>query len=66
MIIAIHLKILTVSFKNIIEKIVANTGAAKLIAIASAIGKYFNPRNKNTIANAPAIALTECNLILEV
>ena len=43
------------------EKIVANTGAAKLIVIASAIGKNFNPKYRFTMAKVPANALPMCN-----
>jgi hypothetical protein len=49
-----------------IENIVAKIGAAKLIVIASAIGKNFKPKYKNVIANAPPNALTKCNFIFSV
>ena len=56
----------TISFKKKIENIVAKIGAAKVIEIASAKGKYFKPKKIDISAKHPVIVLKMCNFIFFV
>ena len=60
-IIATHLNTLITSLSIIIEKIVAKTGAAKVIVMASAIGKYLTAKKIHNIPKVPIKALAKCS-----